>query len=207
MSPQEAQKAVATNLATYAGGGADAPAAKERVINIMAAQMKISHDDAAKKFDDAQAKLKQTRDQAIQTAKTTADASAAAASKTSLVGFGVLLLGGIVSAIGPFRGWSDTRVIRAYHSFARAQQMHKHRKSSRPTSSKAHSTTMTGSAAPASSFGGGLARSTRRIPTKERSSWPFTVNRTSSNIAPATPAGARSDTKDAGSARANVPCC
>jgi hypothetical protein len=100
MSPQDAQKAVATNLATYAGGGADAVAAKERVINIMAAQMKISHDEAAKRFDDAQAKLKQARDKAIQTAKDAADASAAAASKTSFAAFGVLLLGGIAAVIG-----------------------------------------------------------------------------------------------------------
>jgi hypothetical protein len=100
MSPQDAQKAVATNLATYTGGGADAAAAKERVINIMAAQMKISHDEAAKRFDDAQAKLKQARDKAIQTAKDAADASAAAASKTSFAAFGVLLLGGIAAALG-----------------------------------------------------------------------------------------------------------
>jgi hypothetical protein len=100
MSPQDAQKAIATNLATYAGGGADATAAKERVIAIMAAQMKISHDEAAKRFDDAEAKLKQTRDQAIQTAKDAADASAAAASKTSFAAFGVLLLDLIAAAIG-----------------------------------------------------------------------------------------------------------
>jgi hypothetical protein len=100
MSPQDAQKAVATDLATYIGGGADAAAAKERVINIMAAQMKISHDEAAKRFDDAQAKLKQARDKAIQTAKDAADASAAAASKTSFAAFGVLLLGGIAAALG-----------------------------------------------------------------------------------------------------------
>jgi hypothetical protein len=100
MSPQDAQKEIATNLATYAGGGADAPAAKERVITIMAAQMKVSHDEAAKRFDDTQAKLKQARDQALQTAKDAADASAAAASKTSFAAFGVLLLGLIASGIG-----------------------------------------------------------------------------------------------------------
>ena len=100
MSPQDAQKEVAKALVTYARGGADAAAAKERVINIMAAQMKISHDDAAKRFDDAQAKLQQTKDQAVQTAKNAADTSAAAASKTSFVAFGVLLLGAIAAAIG-----------------------------------------------------------------------------------------------------------
>jgi hypothetical protein len=100
MSPQDAQKAVATNLTTYAAGGADAPAAKERVINIIAAQTKISHDDAAKKFDDAQAKLQQTRDKAMQTAKDAADASASAASKAAFGGFIVVLLGGLAAAFG-----------------------------------------------------------------------------------------------------------
>jgi hypothetical protein len=55
---------------------------------------------AAKQFNDAQAKLTQTRDQAVQTAKNTADASAAAASKTAFAGFGVLLLGLIAAVIG-----------------------------------------------------------------------------------------------------------
>ena len=100
MSPQDAQKEVASNLVTYANGGPDAAAAKERVITIMAAQGKISHDEAAKRFDAAQAKLKQTRDQAVQTAKNAADASAAAASKGAFGAFGLLLLGGIAAAIG-----------------------------------------------------------------------------------------------------------
>lgn len=100
MSPQDAQKAIVTNLTTYAGGGSDAAAAKERIINIMAAQMKVSHDDAAKKFDDAQAKLQQTRDKAVQTAKNAADASASAASKASFGAFIVVLLGGLAAAFG-----------------------------------------------------------------------------------------------------------
>jgi hypothetical protein len=100
MSPQDAQKAIATDLPTYAGGGADAAAAKERIVNIMAAQMKISHEEAAKKFDEAQTKLKQTRDRAVQAAKNAADASASAASKASFGAFIVVLLGGIAAAFG-----------------------------------------------------------------------------------------------------------
>jgi len=100
MSPQDAQKEIASNLATYVKDGAEAPAAKERIVNIMAAQMQISHDDAIKRFDDAEAKLKQTRDQTVQTAKDAADASAAAASKTSFAAFGNLLLGALFAAIG-----------------------------------------------------------------------------------------------------------
>ena len=100
LSPQDAQKQVATNLATYAKGGSDAPAAKDRIINIMAAQQHISHDDAARQFQDTQAKLQQTKDQAAQTAKNAADATASAASKTSFAVFGNLLIGAIVAAIG-----------------------------------------------------------------------------------------------------------
>ena len=100
MSPQDAQKDIATNLVTFAKGGSDAPAAKDRIINVMAAQMHVSHDQAAKKFNDAQAKLQQTRDQAVQDAKNAADASAAAASKGAFAAFGMLLLGAICAAIG-----------------------------------------------------------------------------------------------------------
>ena len=100
MSPQDAQKQVASNLATYAKGGPDAAAAKERVISIMAAQLHVSHDEAAKRFDSAQASLKQARDKAVQAAKNAADASAAAASKTSFAMFGDLLLDAIAAAIG-----------------------------------------------------------------------------------------------------------
>lgn len=100
MSPQDAQKEVVTQLATFAKGGADAEAAKTRVVDIMAAQMKISREEASKRFDDAQAKLKQARDQAVQTAKDAADASAAAASTASFAAFGLLLLGGVAASVG-----------------------------------------------------------------------------------------------------------
>ncbi len=100
MSPQDAQKAVARDLVTYAKGGDGAAGAKEQVIAIMAAQLRISHDDAARKFDDAQAKLAQAKAQAVQTARNAADASASAASTTSFAVFADLLLGGIAAAIG-----------------------------------------------------------------------------------------------------------
>ena len=44
--------------------------------------------------------MKQTKDEAIQTAKNAADESAAAASKTAFAVFGDLLLGAITAAIG-----------------------------------------------------------------------------------------------------------
>ena len=100
MTPQDAQKQIASNLVTYEQGGADAPAAKERIIDITAAQMKISRADAAKKFDDAQAKIQQTINQAKQKAADAADAASSAASKTSFGIFVDLLLGAIAAAVG-----------------------------------------------------------------------------------------------------------
>ena len=100
MTPQDAQKEVAANLVTYAKGGPDAAGAKTRIVAIVAAQQHISQDEAAKRFDDAQAKLKQEKDAAVQTAKNAADESASAASKTAFAGFGDLLLGAIAAALG-----------------------------------------------------------------------------------------------------------
>jgi hypothetical protein len=100
MSPQDAQKAVAMDLTTYAKGGDDAATAKQRIIAIMAAQMKISREDASARFEREQARFTQARDQAVQTAKNAADASASVASKTSFAVFGVMLLGAVAAALG-----------------------------------------------------------------------------------------------------------
>ena len=100
MSPQEAQKDIATNLVTYAKGGPDAAAAKTRIIAVMTAQQHISTDQASQQFDQAQAKLQQEKAQAIQTAKNAADATATAAAHTSFAAFADLLIGAIAAAIG-----------------------------------------------------------------------------------------------------------
>ena len=99
MSSQDAQKEVVTDLATYAKGGPDADGAKTRIVAIMAAQQHIPTDQAAKQFDDAQAKLQQAKAQAIQTAKNAADATATVAAHTSFAAFIDLLVGAIVAAI------------------------------------------------------------------------------------------------------------
>lgn len=99
MSPQDAQKEIATNLVTYAQGGPDADAAKTRIITIMAAQQKIPTDQAAKQFDDAQGRLQQVKAQAVQTAKNVADATASGAAKTAFTAFVDLLIGAIAAAV------------------------------------------------------------------------------------------------------------
>lgn len=100
MSPQDAQKAIASELPTYMAGGTNAGAAKDRVVSIMAAQMRVSRDEAAKRFDETQAKLTRAKDQTVQTAKTTADTSASAASKGAFLAFATFLLGALAAALG-----------------------------------------------------------------------------------------------------------
>lgn len=100
MTPQDAQKEIATNLVTFAKGGPDAATAKTRIIAIMAAQQQISPDQATKQFDDAQAKLAQAKEQAVQTAKAAADVAATAASRTAFGAFTALLIGAIAAALG-----------------------------------------------------------------------------------------------------------
>ena len=100
MSPQDAQKEVVTNLATYAKGGPDAASAKAKIIAIMAAQQHISADQASKQFDDAQAKLQQEKAQALQVARNATDATATAAARTSFLVFIDLLIGAIAAVIG-----------------------------------------------------------------------------------------------------------
>jgi hypothetical protein len=100
MTPQDAQKEIVTALPKLASGGPDAAAAKERIITITAAQGHISRDEATQRFNDAQAKFNTAKDQTVQTAKNTADASAGAASKGSFLAFAVLLLGAIAAALG-----------------------------------------------------------------------------------------------------------
>ncbi len=100
MSPQDAMKEVTSDLATYAKGGPDADAARARIVAIMAAQQHISPDQASRQFDEAQARLKQEKAQAVQAAKQAADAAATAAAHTAFAAFTALLVGAIASAIG-----------------------------------------------------------------------------------------------------------
>lgn len=100
MSPEDATKAIAAALPDLAAGGDKAKAAKQRIVAIMAAQLKISQDDAEKRFDAAEAHLRQARDQAVQAARHAAAVSAAGASRASLVMFGALLIGAIAAGIG-----------------------------------------------------------------------------------------------------------
>ena len=101
MSAEDAQKAIARDLPKLAtGSNEQAGQAKERIVAIMAAQLKISHEEAAKRFDDAQAQVKQTKDQAVQTAELATEKTAGSASMVAILAFVALLLGAAAAAWG-----------------------------------------------------------------------------------------------------------
>ena len=93
MSPDDAQKEVTRLLPDMLAGGDRAAQAKGRIIDIMAVQLKISHDDAAKRLDDAQAKFEQT-------ARNAANEGAQAASRGAMMAFAGLLIGAVAAALG-----------------------------------------------------------------------------------------------------------
>lgn len=111
MTPQDAQKQVASDLLVYEKGGPDAAGAKARIIDIIAAQAKIGRPDAQKKFDEADAKLTRARDEAVQAAKTAADATASAAAKTGYAVSIYLALGALAAALGGLVGGAGRRRV------------------------------------------------------------------------------------------------
>ena len=100
LTAEAAQQEIATAMPKLLAGGEQAKQARERIVAIMAAQLKISPEDAAKRFDEAQAQLTQAKDQAVQTAKAAADQTASAASKASVLAFIALVLGAAAAAFG-----------------------------------------------------------------------------------------------------------
>lgn len=100
MTSEQAQKAIASELPDYAGGGEPAVAAKQRIVSIMAAQQHISIEQAQGQFDQAQARFEHRKQQAISAATTAANETAAAASKGSFIAFFALLIGAVAAGIG-----------------------------------------------------------------------------------------------------------
>ncbi len=100
MSPQDAQKEIASQLAIYEAGGSQAPAAKQKIISIMAAQMNISQGDATTRFNDLQGRATNAKNQAVQTAQNVATETARVTSAAAFMTFAALLLGAIFAAIG-----------------------------------------------------------------------------------------------------------
>jgi hypothetical protein len=93
MSPEDAQKDVTNLLPQMAAGGDQGAQARGRIIDIMAVQLKISHDDAAHRLDEAQARFEQG-------VRSAASEGAQAASHGAMVAFAGLLIGAVAAALG-----------------------------------------------------------------------------------------------------------
>ena len=100
MTPQEAQKAIAKETPDLLAGGDRAAQARQRIIPIIAAQQHVGQDEAARRFDQGQARFLHDKQVAQAKAVQVAQASAAGASTASYVTFGALLIGAIAAAIG-----------------------------------------------------------------------------------------------------------
>ncbi|MFV0923351.1 hypothetical protein ACR720_13360 [Sphingomonas parapaucimobilis] len=100
MTPEQAQKEIAKQLPAMARGGADGARAESRVVDIVAAQRKISRDQAQAQVNQAKADFVQTKNEAVAQAKQAADAAAGAGAKTSFILVLALLIGAGASAFG-----------------------------------------------------------------------------------------------------------
>lgn len=100
MTSEQAQKEIAKQLPAMARGGADGVKAESRVVDIVAAQRKISRDQAQAQVNQAKADFVKTKNETVQTAKSAADAAAGAGAKTSFILVLALLVGAGASAFG-----------------------------------------------------------------------------------------------------------
>jgi len=100
MSNEQAQAQLVKDVGIYLAGGNDAQQARNRIIDIMAAKLAISRDDAAKRFDQWAAQFDQTKSKVTQGAKQVAGETADVLSQASIWAFVALLLGAIFSGLG-----------------------------------------------------------------------------------------------------------
>ncbi|MEG3085200.1 hypothetical protein U1707_16235 [Sphingomonas sp. PB2P12] len=100
MTPEQAQKEIAKELPALARGGQDGAQAEGRIVDIVAAQRKIGRPEAQAQVTRAKAQFVKTEDNAVQTAKSTADKAAGAAAGTSFMVVIALLIGAAAAGFG-----------------------------------------------------------------------------------------------------------
>jgi hypothetical protein len=100
MTPEQAQKEIAGELPALARGGADGARAESRIVDIVAAQRKISRPEAQAQVTRAKQRFVQTKNQTIATARSATDKAAGAAAGTSFVLVLALLVGAAASGFG-----------------------------------------------------------------------------------------------------------
>ncbi|TCP71733.1 hypothetical protein [Sphingomonas sp. PP-CE-1G-424] len=100
MTPEQAQKEIAKELPALARGGQDGAQAESQIVDIVAAQRKISRPEAQAQVTRAKAQFVKTKDNAIQTAKSATDKAAGAAAGTSFMVVIALLIGAAAAGFG-----------------------------------------------------------------------------------------------------------
>ena len=100
LTPEDARAEIARLLPQLAGDGQAAEQARNRVVDIMAAQIGIPREEAQARLEELQTQFEQTRDSAVETATTAAEETASGASTASYLAFAALLLGAVAAAVG-----------------------------------------------------------------------------------------------------------
>lgn len=100
MTPEQAQKEIAKQLPALARGGSDGRQAENRIVDIVAAQRKISRPEAQAQVTRAKKQFVRTKNETVATAKSATDKAAGAAAGTSFVLVLALLIGAAASGFG-----------------------------------------------------------------------------------------------------------
>jgi hypothetical protein len=100
MTPEQAQKEIATELPALARGGDEGRQAESRIVDIVAAQRKIGRPEAQAQVTRAKQRFVQTKNDTVATAKSATDAAAGAAAGTSFVVVFALLVGAAAAGFG-----------------------------------------------------------------------------------------------------------
>lgn len=100
MTAEQAQAEIARQLPALARGGADGQRAESRIVDIVAAQRKISRLEAQAQVARAKAEFVQTKNETVEGAKKATDAVAGAAASTSFILVLALLAGAAAAAFG-----------------------------------------------------------------------------------------------------------
>ena len=100
MTPEQAQAEIARQLPALARGGQDGQRAESRIVDIVAAQRKISRPEAQAQVTQAKNDFQATKDKAVATAKSATDTAAGAAAGTSFILVLALLIGAGAAAFG-----------------------------------------------------------------------------------------------------------
>lgn len=100
MTPEQAQAEIAKQLPALARGGAEGQQAESRIVDVVAAQRKISRPEAQAQVTRAKAQFVQTKNEAVATAKSATDKAAGAAAGTSFILVLALLVGAAAAGFG-----------------------------------------------------------------------------------------------------------